>query len=194
LLLGFAITYGVLRLRDSRNVESDPALGFKAALHFIYTFCILIFLTGLTVVTIDLLERSPLFGHMHMRQQPFRRAADDFLSPALRFALPMMLTSLLVGVVHFYLIRTYTDNRRWPETRRAFIGWRFVIASVVVLFSLTALSIVLFQQQFSAEAVKVFLGTLIVWGPAWLLHLVLMQQASRGGPVRAPAPFAGMGP
>src|SRR4051794_33367841 len=57
-LLGLAIPYAILKLKDARGIEHDPQIGLKAVLHFVWSLCILLFLTGLTTLVIDLITEK----------------------------------------------------------------------------------------------------------------------------------------
>src|SRR5437667_8120455 len=56
-LLGLAIPYAVLRARDSRD-QPDSQLGLKTGLHYFLSVGILQFLTGLTIIAVDLITRE----------------------------------------------------------------------------------------------------------------------------------------
>src|SRR5262247_3661522 len=66
-LLGLAIPYAVLRARDSRE-QPDSQLGLKAGLHYFLSVGILQFLTGLSIIALDLITRDDRVG---------RRADDE---------------------------------------------------------------------------------------------------------------------
>src|SRR5262249_25160885 len=69
----------------------------------------------------------------------------------------------------------FTNDRRFPATRRVFVGWRLAIHSLVVLIAFTALVGQLFQKDPKWEDMKPFFGTLLVWVPSWLIHLLLLR-------------------
>ena len=53
LLMGLAIPYAVLRLRDAKG-EPEAQAGFKAALYFFFSMSVMLILTGLTIIVVDL--------------------------------------------------------------------------------------------------------------------------------------------
>src|SRR5438128_1314873 len=70
-LLGLAIPYAVLYMRDSRNEEHDAEIGLKSALYFMLSLSILLILTGLTIIVVDFLEDNRATG-------PGSRPFSDF--------------------------------------------------------------------------------------------------------------------
>jgi hypothetical protein len=177
LLLGLAIPYAVLALRDGREVERDPQVGWKSVLYFILSVCILQILTGLTILLIDLMTETV----------PARRSG---LNDAQRAALGTMIAGFLFGAVHLLLILQASNARRFPAARRVFLGARLAVHSLVVLGSLTVLLMQMMAVDVRAETLKTTFSILLVWTPSWIIHLLLMRSApSAPRPARA-APAA----
>jgi hypothetical protein len=174
LLLGLAIPYAVLRLRETRE-EADPRLGLRVALSFFFSLALLLVLTGLTVFVVDLLQQSNFLG-------PRRFGGigrQDFPNQAQRTAFALMVSGGLFILLHFIFLVVMTDRQSRSPVRRMFIGWRFVIHGLVVMFTMTLLMIVLFQidRVQNVEVIQTLLGFLAVWGPSWLVHLMLLRDA-----------------
>jgi hypothetical protein len=165
-LLALAFPYAVLYLRDSRNEDRDPEIGLKAALYFVFSLSILLVLSGLTIIIISLLLESEPFGP--------NRSLSAF-PQEVRAGFAMMVSGFAIGLFHFVVILGFTNDRRFPATRRVFVGWRLAIHSVVVLVAFTWLVIQVFQERVSWEELKPMFGILLVWGPSWLIHLLLMR-------------------
>jgi hypothetical protein len=168
-LLGLAIPYAILRLQDARAEQHDPEIGIKAALYFIFSLSILVVLTGINVLVIDALEDRPNVG---------RNRPDDGLTNGQRLGCGLVVAGLALGLLHLVLIKAATNDRKWPATRRVFVGWRFAIHGVIVLATFTTLIVLLFQRDVRWETIKNVLATLVVWGPSWLIHLVLLRTYS----------------
>lgn len=179
LLLGLAIPYAVLRLRDSRSREADPQLGLKVALHFFFSLSILIVLTGLNVLAVDTIVLMDLFrvrGGGHSSLFP----GEQYPNPLTRTGLALTASGVLFVMVHLVLIVALASERGRSPTRRLFLGWRLAIHGVVVILVTTFLAIVQCQkpENQTTEARQILIGTLLVWVPSWLLHLALLRMAS----------------
>lgn len=168
-LPGLAVAYAVLKLQDARAEQHDPEIGIKAALYFIYSLSILVILTGINVLVVDALQDRPNLG-------PNRNV--EGLTEGQRVGCGLIVAGLALGLLHLILIKAATNDSRWPATRRVFVGWRFAIHGLIVLATFTALVILLFQRDVRWETIKDFLATLVVWGPSWLIHLVLLRTYS----------------
>lgn len=176
LLLGLAIPYAVLRIRDSRSDDPDPQVGLKSALHFIYSLSILLIVTGITVLVVDALQEKnkqpvgrPGFG----QPQPAAKPPTEFNTQQ-RTACALIVSGFAIGLLHLLLILGFTNDRRRPEVRRVFVGWRMAIHAVMVLATFTLLVIQVFQKEVQWESIKPTLGTLVVWGVSWVIHLVVL--------------------
>jgi len=174
LILMLAIPYAMLRLRETRG-RPDPQLGFKVAMNFFFSLAIIIVLTGLSIFVIDLimdLDFGPQFGG--------RLGPRPFPTDAQRTAFAFVLAGLIFILIHFVCIITLTTDPFRSPARRTFLGWRFAIHGVVVLFALLMLFIVLFQrrERGNDEMRKMMIGILIVWVPSWFLHFVLFRVGS----------------
>jgi hypothetical protein len=163
-LLSLAVPYAVLYLRDSRNEEHDPEIGLKAVAYMMFSLSILLILSGLTVIVITwVLDQTPDASY------PF-----DF-SQQVRIAAAMMVSGLAIGLFHFVVILGFTNDRRFPATKRVFVSWRLAIHSIVVMIAFTVLVVEVFQERTSWKDLKPMFGILLVWGPSWLIHLLLMR-------------------
>jgi hypothetical protein len=183
LLLALAFPYAVLRLRDAQNRRPDPQLGFKVAMQFFFSLAILLILTGLTILVVDFIMDLDILGIVQPgRRQFFVGRRAEFPNTAQRDSLAIILSGALFAVIHLVLNLALTRERNPGPSpvRRMFLGWRFVIHGVVVLFALTGLLIVLFQKKEvpTDEPRRFFIGMLLVWVPSWFLHLVLFRAIS----------------
>ncbi len=194
LLPSFAIPYLVLRLRDSRNDRQDPQLGLKAALYFLFSVGILLFLYGLTTLVVDLLVDKAFFQPRVLPRVPGAPARPKGLTQTQRIALALMVSGVAVSLLHLGLVKLITDDRP-PPARRMFVGWRLVIHSIVVVGAFTTLMVLLLWKVDQAnpgpnsekgiiELRKMMFGVLLVWIPSWVLHLVLLWFYSK--PLFAP--------
>lgn len=174
-LFGLAIPYAVLRIREGKGNEREPQIGLKAGLHYFTSAGILLALLGLTIIFVDLFtreERKPFVppGGVQPAPQVPQRDGD---SPTIRVGLAVLVTGVLCTLLHALLLLN-TNDRRAPMVRRTFTGTRFAIAGLIVLFSILSLLIVLFQKNVEFKTIKPILAVLLVWAPAWLVHLVLL--------------------
>jgi hypothetical protein len=186
LLLGLAIPYAILHARDARGVERDPQLGLKTVMYFFYSVCILLVLTGVTIIAVDTVRETkqagfgvqPRPGVVGM-PPPQRPSPDVWFNGTKRTGAALMFAGFSFGLLQFILIKTMTNDRRWPLPRRVFGGWRLAVAGIVVLSALTHLSIVFFQENLQPDALKDPFAVLVVWGPAALVDLVLLRVRSQ---------------
>jgi hypothetical protein len=196
LLLTLALPYAVLRLNDAQNRHPDPQLGFRAAQHFFFSLGVLLALTGLSTIVVDLVQQAlepagggiaaPPFGQPF--GQPFRpapRPRSEFPNDAQRTGCALILAGVLFAGIHFVLLLQLARDRRRPSpVRRVFLGCRFAVHGLVVLFALTGLLMVLFQRSdvnrdaTLMEMRNAFIGVLLVWMPSWVVHFVLLRLAS----------------
>jgi hypothetical protein len=197
LLLGLAIPYTVMALRDNQEIERDPQVGWKCALFFIFSVCILQVLLGLNILVLDLMVESstkpipvrPGFPGGPVPQQPeFRRHE---MTEAQRNAVGMMLAGVLIGGAHLLLINTATNTSRFPGARRIFLGARLAVHSLVVLGGFTLLVVQLMDlENTKVESLKPAFSILLVWMPSWIIHLALLRSlttATRGRRSLTPA-------
>jgi hypothetical protein len=199
LLLGLAIPYAVLALRDSREVERDPQVGWKAALYFIFSLCLLQVLTGLTVFIYDLLDGAPApliapapppqpwQQFPNQVQPPFRTgpAVRPPWSPTAsqRTAVGLAFAGFVLGGFHLFLIHMASNAQRFPAARRVFLGARLAVHSLIVMGAFTVLIILMMDLEgVRWESLKPVVVTLVVWGPSWMIHLILLSNASRKAP------------
>jgi hypothetical protein len=162
LLLGLAIPYIVLRVRNQQSMLYDSQLGLKAALYYFFSLSILLIETGLTVIAIEALSESvvPTSG----------------LSGETRTGLALVLAGLLGAGSHLLLIKGMTNEARFPIARRLFVGWRFAINGLVVMGAGTALLVAIFQNESGGlRSIRALIATLLIWLPSWGIHLVLLH-------------------
>jgi hypothetical protein len=192
LLMGLAIPYAVLRLRDAKG-DPEPQAGFKAALYFFFSMSLMLVITGLTIIVVDLVLTTD-FG----LGAPRRQLRDPLPNDAQRTAFGLMISGGLFTLIHFICILTLTDRPFSSPVRRMFIGWRFAIHGVIVMFAVTALLVVLFQKdpgfnEGLSQFRRFLIGVLLVWAPSWFVHFVLLRVSSPMAPRRerwAPADMA----
>jgi len=165
--LGLGLPYMVLRLRTVPAEEQDSQIGLKCVLYFVFSLGILMFLTGLTILVADLMMEGDWFIKSADRLKRFDTTH--------RNAAALMLSGGLFAFVHLILLLGYTNNRRYPEVRRVWVGWRFAIHSMVVLLATTMVILVLFSEVTDARNLQLPLSILLVWGPSWLIHLALLK-------------------
>jgi hypothetical protein len=171
-LLSVLVGYILLRLRDNQRQERDPELGIKVALHFFLSVSILLVLFGLTTVVVDLLTSKRAAG---------LAAVGDEMSTAQRTGWGLTVAGGLLSLLHFALLKGMTNDSRRPAARRFFLGWRFVINGLMFVFAVSALIVTMFQKEMGNEDLrKTYLGMLLIWGPSWLIHLILLRVASDG--------------
>jgi hypothetical protein len=193
-LLALAIPYAVLRVQDSTRPEHDPQLGLKTALYFMYSLSILMILIGLTIYAIDLgLNRfGAVNEELKVREAPQgapqgkrlvleKAARKDLgtylteLSPVKRTSYALIVAGLVFFFFHLVVIVGWTNQRRWPEARRVFVGWRFAIHSLVVFSDVTVVIWYLFQKDPERDWLVRMFAILAVWLPSWILHLILLR-------------------
>jgi hypothetical protein len=164
LLLGLAIPYVVLRMRDQQSLEHDPQIGLKAALYYFFSISILLIELGLTVLAIDALSERP---------------ARSGLNSAQRTGAALVVAGVLGTFGYLMLIKSLTNDARWPAARRLFVGWRFAVNGLVVMGAFTALIIAIFQKDTGTgsegEFVRSLIATLLIWLPGWGIHLILLH-------------------
>ncbi len=177
-LLALAVPYAVLKARDGRHGPADPQLGIKVGLQFFFSLSLLLVLTGLTVISVDLVMRIDRF-------QPADR--QSFPNPAQKLALGLIISGLLFGLLHFLFLLTLTTQPFTSPVRRTFLGWRFAIHGLVVMTATTLLFVSLFFMRGDrgdmgwSETRRFTIGMLLVWLPSWFLHFVLLRVGSPPG-------------
>lgn len=182
LLLGLAIPYAVLRMRE-RGGSPDPYIGVKTTHHFFMTTGIFFMLTGFTLLAVRLMELDNRPG---FRGGPFGGAGDGFIDhPMVRVAFAFLIVGGIFTLLHGLLLLG-TNDGRMRSVRRAFTGLRFVVSGIVVLITLTLILSTLLQPFIPDRwsVIKPFLGVLIVWVPSWFLHMIFLLI---GTPRPAPA-------
>jgi hypothetical protein len=172
-MLALAIPYAILRMRDARGGRADPQLGFKVAMNYFFSLALVVVLTGATLFVIDLLDFRQQFRGPRLGREPFPTTMQ-------RWAFGFVLAGLVFMLIHFVCIVTLTSEPFSSPVRRTFLGWRFALHGLVVLFALTGLFVVLFQRDGTDvyEAQRTMVAMLLVWTPSWFLHFVLFRVSS----------------
>jgi hypothetical protein len=160
-LVGLAYPYLVLRIREGKGIDADPQLGIKAGLHFFLSLGIILVLNGLTIIFVEVLTADDQGG----------LRTDG----AIRVGFALIASGALFALIHG-LCLLGTNDGRYPMARRTFTGARLAVHGIVVLITVTAMLVVLLQKESKFKQLKPFIGVLIVWVPAWVLHLVLMMR------------------
>jgi hypothetical protein len=182
LLLSLAVPYAVLRLRGQDGIETDPQVGLKVLLYFFFSVGVLLFLTGTSVIAVDAVTDRP-----QQQQQPFGgpfgppHRARTF-NTAQRTGTALAVTGVLFALFHLVLVKMMTNDRRWPAARRLFAGWRLAVSGVVLLLTVTALILTLFQEDLNEEVIKTTLAIGFVWSLAWVTDLCLLWFYSKAMP------------
>jgi hypothetical protein len=187
LLIGLAIAYLSLRIRDSRADPPDPELGIKAGYYFFLTAGIFLALTGLTISVTDLLDDA--FGGKQAQQAPpFNpqgrfgppppaRPDDPFDSMSQRVAWPLVISGVLFALVGLLLVKTGTNDAQFPSVRRTFVGLRMAVSGLNVMVGVTLLIELVFQKALpNMRPFAVAVGLIAVWLPTTLVHIFLMKQ------------------
>jgi hypothetical protein len=171
-LLGLAIPYAILRVRDAQMERRDDQVGIKAGLYFFLSLAVYLILGGSTVIAIDLTKEKT---HAQPQPEAIARMLDANAFEALRFGGALIVSGALLLAVHFALIRFMTNDARFPATRHVFNGWRFAISGFVVMITFTSLVVFVFQKDIGTiDPKRAALATLFVWCPAWLIDLALL--------------------
>jgi hypothetical protein len=180
LLLSLAIPYAVLRLRGQEGREADPQVGLKVLLYFFFSTGVLLFLTGATIILVDAVtERSQPVGPVGPFGPPQRAPGHIPLNSTQRTGSALALTGALFALLHWVLVKVMTNDRDWPAARRLFAGWRLAIHGLILLMTVTALMVTLFQEDTNVETIKTMLAIGFVWSMAWIIDLMLLWHHSR---------------
>src|SRR5262249_49266382 len=87
---------------------------------------------------------------------------------------------VILGALHLVLLKTLTNDGSASAARRTFLGWRFAIHGLVVVTTLTALLVVLFQRDGGDRQTRdTLVAILFVWLPLWALHIMLLNRDPR---------------
>lgn len=181
-LLGLAIPYAILRLRDAHSPMPDPQLGLKAGLHFFNSLGILWILLALTIVVVDLIMQLDIGGP---GQQFFQWGNEPFPNQPQRVAFGLAISGILFIIVHMIFLLMFTSDPWTSPVRRTFLGWRFAINGLVVLMAISGLIILLVQKENANlnEPRKFLIAVLLVWMPSWFIHLTGLARLSRRSPL-----------
>lgn len=184
-LLSLAIPYAVLRLRNEEPADSQ--LGTKIGLQFFFSVAVMILLVGLTVMAVDLVNQEEDWGAKPLlakgRPVGVGAAEKEWFNTAQRTGLGMVVSGLMLALFHLLVAKIMTNKVQARQVRRIFVGWRFAIQGMVLMFSVTALVVTVMQRDpFLGEnirMIKTLAAVLGVWFPFWLVHLLLLQVYSR---------------
>lgn len=177
-LLTLLAGYVLLRVRDARTEERDPDIGIKAALHYFLSLSILLIVNGLTLVAVEAMTSKPTKTERVAPGGGFRNgpAIKEDTSATQRTGWGLAAAGLLLSLLHFGVLKGTTNDDRRPAARHLFLGWRFAIHGLVLVITVTALVVTLFQKDFGNATIrKTFFATLLIWGPSWVIHLLLLQ-------------------
>lgn len=166
--------YVVSRLRE-RGGPPDPHIGIKTAHHLFYTFGILMLLAGITLISVELMLVDDFDRRGGMGNRGFGGPIQRtfFEQPSVRIGLALMLVGGVFALMHRVLLLA-TNNSKQSNVGRAFLGVRFALAGLLVMFILAAMLSALFQVNAQFREIKPFLGMLIVWTPAWILFMTFL--------------------
>lgn len=191
-LVGLAVAYVSLRIRDARADPPDPELGVKSAYYTFLTAGIFLALTGLSLSVIDFLgeafegkqpkQQPPQFnpqfnppGRM-MPPPPPPQVNEPFDRVSQRVAWPLVISGVLFSLLSLVLIKAGTNDSRFPAVRRTFVGLRLVVAGLNVMAAVTVLIELLFQKDLpTTRPYATVIGLLIVWLPTTAVHLFLIK-------------------
>ncbi len=159
---------GVQRSRDRAQV---------GRLDYGFSLGILLSLVGLTFLVYEALEK----GSSSSSSTSSSTSTWSSLSWGTRTGLGLLASGIPTAVTHLVLILGMTNDRRYPDTRRIFVGWRLAIHSLVVLTAYTAMMLILFLKDRSVDLsdIQLPLALMIVWLPSWLIHLILLRVYQR---------------
>jgi hypothetical protein len=195
-LLGFAVAYVSLRIRDSRSETPDPDLGIKSAYHAFMTTGILLILTGLTISATDFLNEAfddkqknqmpqfappapfgpqPKLGvQPPMRPQPINDDPFDRLSQ--RVAWPLVISGMLFSLMSLLLIVAGTNDKHFPAVKRTFGGLRLVVEGLSVMAGMTITIELLFQKDITdLRPFSIAVALICVWLPAAAIQVFLLK-------------------
>lgn len=183
ILLALAVPYAVIRLKAENPPDSQ--LGVKIVVHFFFSASILIIVAGLTMLVVDWMVRD--FVPNEVTDNPLGRTTIASITAkgfnmTQRIGLGMILGGAVGAGVHA-LILFFCSEPHLRRIRRTFIGWRFAIHGVVLMFTVTVMIILFLQPHPLRPPVEVPLrvvtATHLVWATSWLLHLALLFEAAR---------------
>jgi hypothetical protein len=192
LILVMGLAYALLRYRDAHNPVKDPHIGIKTALHYFLTTSVFMVLIGASFVAHDVMTKGAKKAIREANQaKPVKAEEDDeFMTRQVRSGLAMATTGGAFALLNFVLLLISTNDLRWPMARRVFVGYRFAIHSLVVILIVSFLINLLFENPYPKGAddkqkesidrdqhlkYMEWLSFLVVWGPSWILHLILLR-------------------
>lgn len=208
-LLGLAIPYAILRVRDSREEHRDSQIGIKSMLCFFASLSIIMILNAGTLLLFDLIE-EPNFrnrpsgpqrfdrqGRVLMPQQPDKE--DDSPNPIQRTAFGLIISGLIFFSANSFYLWVGTNNSNFPAVKKVFLGWRAAIHGITVFWTTTALIVIMIQKgepegEAGSALVNMLVSVLLVWAPSWLIHLLLLQAAGRAPYCRSGGGRGGLSP
>jgi hypothetical protein len=189
-LLALAIPYTVLRLRT--DGQPDSQLGLKVALYFFISASVLLALSGLTMISADLISRDAAPTRSAEEGSyggpAFGSKSEGGFNTICRTGVALIISGIIGWVAHHLMLkRTAATNR--ARIQRTFVGFRFAISGLVLFGTLTLLLVLMLQEgAFRRPALNTLrgvIGIVIVWLPTWLLHLGLFFQLAKAQPREA---------
>jgi hypothetical protein len=196
-VLGFAVAYVSLRIRDSRSETPDPELGIKSAYHAFMTTGILLILTGLTISATDFLQEA--FDDKQKNQQPqfggpgqfgpqpkfgpqpqFRPQQpiddDPFDRMSQRVAWPLVISGVLFSLMSLLLIVAGTNDKHFPAVKRTFGGLRLLVEGLCVMAGMTIAIELLFQKNMAdLRPFSIAVALICIWLPAAAIQVFLLK-------------------
>ena len=200
MVLGAAVAYLSLRIRDARADTTDPEIGIKVGYHTFVTSGILLALTGLSIAATDYLANlfdpniqaqqqppAPAIirpppgmnpgGFPMMRPQAPPPPDDLFGRMAQRVAWPLVISGVLSALVGLLLVKLGTNDARYPATRRTFGGLRLIMGGLTVIFAVHVLVEVLFQEGAApARPLAMGVSLLGIWFPVLAIQVFLLKR------------------
>ncbi len=177
-LMLVALVYVGLRVRDAKAEHPDPELGLKTAYWLLYTFGLLIFHFGITILFAHWLEALEISGPARFGGGNFGRPmmVDNSWSAASRTGWALVAAGLLLALAFYLIASLGTRDREWPAVRRLFTGGRIAIAGLMVTFAFTFLVVMQFQKDIPPGGIyETALASLAVWLPSMAIHVFLFR-------------------
>jgi hypothetical protein len=196
------LQYLALRIRNTRATPPDPQIGRKFIFcHFMH-LAILLLLVGLTVSSLDWSEHffEPMVEAQQAKKEVerARERGEDALPPPnipanllakpprewfnerQRLAAGLVASGLLHISLFWSFLRFATNARQFPSVGRSFVGLRLVSCGLILMTLTTIALIGLFHKgETDYSDVSVMAGLVVVWGPAAIIHLIVLMVSRR---------------
>ena len=129
-------------------------------------------------------ERLP-YGSVRRRLLPLglpEMVRERFPNPAQRTGAAMIVSGAIFALVHFLFTLGLGPDPSPSLVRRVFLGARCAVHGVVVMLTVTALLVLVFQRSDGvrlelglAQTRNFLIGVLLVWAPSWVIHFSLLR-------------------